>query len=56
MTLPELLIENVFWILRRQQGTALCVRTNGRELCRERVLAGETWSKTVRFPEGLWHG
>jgi hypothetical protein len=38
------------------QGTKLCVRTNGRELCRDRVQSGETWSRTVQFPEGLWHG
>jgi hypothetical protein len=37
-------------------GTGLCVRTNGRELWRDRITSGETWSKTVRFPEGLWHG
>jgi len=36
-------------------GAGLCVRTNGTELCRDRVLVDEIWSKTVRFPKGLWH-
>jgi hypothetical protein len=38
------------------QGTGLCVRTNGTVLCRDRILAGEVWSKSVRFPEGLVRG
>jgi hypothetical protein len=38
------------------QGAGLCVRTNGRELCCDRVLPGPIWSKTLRFPEGLLQG
>ena len=38
------------------QGTGLCVRTNGVELCRDRVMDEENWCKTVRFPDGLLHG
>ena len=38
------------------QGTELRLRTNGRELCRDRLLPETLWSKTVLFPEGFVHG
>jgi hypothetical protein len=38
------------------EGAGLCFRTNGVELCRDRVLAGQIWSKTVQLPDDVWKG